>query len=502
MKPPVSRHRLVSCAEHVGPVWTAFALSILLSLIALSAAITPNDDGMLYVETARAFQSEGLSAALQLFDWPFLPILMAAVSSFTGLEVEASGYLLSTVFIAGTCSLIVACTREMLPRSGWAAMVVVLTVPALNNYRDHIIREFGAWFLLFLALWLLLRWARRPGWAGGLAAQSAICAAALFRLETLIFLAVPVLWQLIAIRHGGGWRRVAMFLLPPLLGGVGVGLLAGVGDAEFGSRVAQQLNAIDLAPKHDRFFAMAAEIGSQIDNKYAIKQMPTILFFGAFGLLLSKFISNFGLLIVPGIYALIRPRLPVLLVSAAPFAIAFAVYAIVPLAFVLDSMFLSSRYVALLNLLAVPLVSVGLAHLFQRIARWRIPLIAIAVMMGLSNVISTTPPETRMMDAATWLKLHGADPSRVFVEPREVIYLVGWPYHGPQAQSIRGREEALVALASGAIDLALLDLPSDSPDLQHWAKEKGLRSVERFADARNRTVHAFVRSAAPALDHR
>lgn len=502
MNRPVGRYRVMFLAERIGPVWITFALSILLSLVALSAAITPNDDGMLYVETARVFQSDGLSAALQLFDWPFLPILMAVVSSLTGLEMEASGYLLSTVFIAGTCSLIVACAREMRPQSAWAAMVVVLTVPALNNYRDHIIREFGAWFLLFLALWLLLRWARRPGWTGGLTVQLAICAAALFRLEALIFLAVPVLWQLIVTPREGSWQRVRIFLLPPLLGGLAAALMVTAGEAEFGSRIIHQLNAIDLAAKHDRFFAMAGSLGEQVGNKYASEQMPIILFFGAFGLLLTKFISNFGLLIVPGVYALARQRFPELLASVAPFAIAFAVYAIVPLAFVLDSMFLSSRYVALLNLFAVPVVAVGLVHLLERLPRWRIPLLVVAVIMGLSNVISTTPPGTRAVDAANWLKKHGNDASRVFVETREVIYLVGWPYFGSQAQSIRGRDEAIAALASGRIDLVLLDLPSDVPGLSQWAEEKGLRSVEQFSDARNKTIHAFVRASNLTADER
>lgn len=479
--------------ERIGPVRWAFILSIILSLIALSAAITPNDDGMLYVETAQAYQAGGLEAARPYFDWLFLPILMATVSSLTGLGAEASGYLLSTFFIAATCSLIVACCREMLPQTGWAALAVVLTVPALNDYRDHILREFGAWFLLFLAFWLLLRWARRPGWMGAFAVQAAICAAGLFRLEALVFLAVPVLWQLLAIRQPGGVRRLAMFLALPCFGLLALGGLMASSETGLSGRVADQLSAIDLSSKLTRFDALAEEVGSHMPNKYAEKQMPTILFFGALGILLTKFLANFGLLVVPGLYALLRQRLSSLAVPCAPFALAFAVYLIAPAAFVLERMFLSSRYIALLNLFALPFVAVGLMLLFRRLAHWRIALAVVLVLMALANVISTTPPATRTVDAANWLKGQGVESARVFVEDRDVIYLVGWPRYGPQAQQIAGRDEAVAALVSGQIDMALLDAPSDAPELPAWAAQNGLRSIEQFSDRRKKTIHVFVR---------
>lgn len=487
--------RLVALVESIGPVRGAFILSIVLSLIALSGAITPNDDGMLYVETARVYQSSGSEAAREYFDWLFLPVLMATVSSLTGLGLEASGYLLLTLFIAAICSLIVACCREMRPDTGWAAMAVVLTLPALNDYRDHIIREFGAWFLLFLAFWLLLRWVRHPNWGGALAVQILICAAGLFRPEVMVFLAVPVLWQLLTVRQEGALRRLMMFLVLPCVGLIGLAGMLASGHAGLSERIVEQFSAIDVGGKVARFNELVEKMSGSMPNRYAEKEAPTILFFGALGILFTKLVANFGLLVIPGILVLGRQRLSAFVAQCAPFALAFAVYLMLPAVFVLGRLFLSSRYVALLNLFAVPFVAVGLMLLFQRLRRWRIALVIVLLLMGLANVTSTTPPATRTAAAADWLKEQEVESSRVFVENPDIIYLVGWSRYGPQAQQIAGREAAVAALVSGEIDMALFDTPADAPDLLTWAEANGLRSIEEFSDRRKKTIRVFVRAA-------
>ena len=89
----------------VTPVSAAFFGSLLLTLIAHHNK-SINFDGILYVHAALEFLDNGFDAAKKIFGWPFLPILMALVAKLTGLGPEYAGYLLNTLFMAGTCALL------------------------------------------------------------------------------------------------------------------------------------------------------------------------------------------------------------------------------------------------------------------------------------------------------------------------------------------------------------------------------------------------------------
>src|SRR5690554_3253612 len=126
MSRPVLIDTLRTALLALGPVRTAFLASIALSLVAMIGLTAPNSDGMLYVETALAFKQDGLDAARRLFDWLTMPILIAALSSITGLEAQAAGHVLSTLLLAGCCALLVACTRELVPHAAWPALAIAL----------------------------------------------------------------------------------------------------------------------------------------------------------------------------------------------------------------------------------------------------------------------------------------------------------------------------------------------------------------------------------------
>jgi hypothetical protein len=201
----------------IGPARAVFLGSVLLSLIALQQGIL-NRDGMLYVDTAQVFLDEGFGAALAGFSWPFLPILMAGISKITGLGLEVSGHLLNTLFMAGTCALLVQCAARLFPEAIWHISLVVLALPGLNGYRDELLREYGCWFFVMLSIWLALRWSDAPRWPMALATQCALGMAALFRPEALAFFPALVLWQLFAAPKETRWRRVAMVASLPMVG--------------------------------------------------------------------------------------------------------------------------------------------------------------------------------------------------------------------------------------------------------------------------------------------
>ena len=124
--------------KRLDPAWTAFVCGILLSLVAIAGSIAPNGDGMLYIETARIYLEGGVDAALALYNWNaisrvFISILIAHVSGLPGVSLEAAGYLLSVLFLAGTCALVVLGTRERFPGPTWAACAVALAIRETCN---------------------------------------------------------------------------------------------------------------------------------------------------------------------------------------------------------------------------------------------------------------------------------------------------------------------------------------------------------------------------------
>ncbi len=485
-------------ARQLSPVWTAFIGSILLSVIALAGSVAPNNDGMLYVETARIYQSGGWQAAQALFDWnalarTFMAVLMAHIADLTGLGVQAAGYLLSAAFLAGTCALLVAITRMQFPTAAWAACAVVLAFPGLNNYRDYIIREFGAWFFIFLGFWLALRWASRPTWRGGLLAQAALAAAALFRPEVLLLLLALPLWQLVRWREGSVRHRLLMIAGLPIAGFLlllGVMLFGGL-EGRLGP---SPLTHVNVAEKMHAFTSAAHNLGAVLPQ-WSADEAGRILFLGLLAILPLKLLGNLGLFVLPAVFAF-RHEVGVRLRAWAPLSWAFALYTLVLVVFVLERLFLTSRYVTLLSLLAVPWVAVGLQALCARRPRVSLAVAGLVFLLAFANVISTSPRKTHLTQAADWLRQQAVAEARHYVGDAKIAYLAGHSYLAAGRQLAGGPLELDVlasAFTRGELDLALVPAPLAASDAMYaWAAEQGLK-VLRFDDGGKRAVYVFQR---------
>ena len=478
---------VVSVFQRLGPTGTAFIGSILLSVIAISGSINPNNDGMLYIEAAGVFQDQGLDASRQVFDWLFLPVLIATVSSITSIGLESSAYLISTLLLAGICALVVACSRLQFPDSGWAACAVILALPALNSYRDYIIREFGCWFFLFLALLLVLRWVSRPTWWLALAAQISICIAALFRPEALVFIGALIVWQLFSAIQSREKKPLIMMLLMPLALVVGAVALFFMGMIDLPERIASRFSYANPSQLFEAFNNAADQLAVKVLNKYSGDEARSILFFGLISVIPIKFISNLGVFVVPLAYGMTRPGVAALLRKWSPLSWVWVAYLIVLAAFLFNRMFLTARYVGLLDLLIVPLVAVGLAMLFQSLPRWRWLIIVTISIAMLSNVISTSPKKIHHPAAAEWLMQQKVDPERVYIEDAEIAHLAGWSFSNA-GKGIATKRKLPKAVAKGRFDLVLVRASKKNQDAENWAEDNGLEVLERFHDAKGRGV--------------
>lgn len=477
-------------AAALTPVRTAFVGSLLLSLLARSGGMI-NRDGMLYVDTARTFLDGGFGAAREVFSWPFLSILMAAVAQLTGLGLENAGYLLNALFMAGACALLVACGGRQFPDAAWSICLVTLAIPGLNEYRNELLREYGCWFFIVLAFWLALRWSERPRWLTALPVHFSLGAAALFRPEALALFPAFVAWQLFDAPSGEKWRRVLMIAGPPLLGLIAFLAYYLSGQISSGNRLVGELGRFNPAKFDDKARAFAV-----ILDEYARDQARTILFFGSLAIIPVKFVNKIGIFIVPLLFFLVSSHARAAIARYPLFAWGFFAHLLVLTVFVTDLHFLAGRYVGLLYLLSAPLTGVGLWLLMQRYPRWRMIMIAAAVLIMIANVVSLSPGKTQYVQAGAWLAANAGESPRVYIESGRTAYYAGW--QRIKEQPAKNRSALSEAVAQGKYDLLVLEVSRKEPAIEPWLESTGLQVVQRFVNVNQDAVIIAVPVAAQA----
>ena len=459
-------------ASRVSPVGLTFTASLLLSLIAWLDS-TVNRDGMLYVKAATAFGEGGFSAAKDVFNWPFLPVAMGVVSQISGLSPETAGYVLNAFFMAGACALMVAGIESRQREIAWAACLTVLALPGLNEYRNELLREFGCWFFVMLSLWLAQRWSNRPRWTGAFVVQAALGAAALFRPEALALFPALIAWQWFEAPKDERRLRLIMLGALPCVGATLLGALYYGGELDHTGRLAGEFNRISTA----RFDAKAQTLAGAL-IEYAHDQARTILFFGSLALIPVKLFQKFGIFLLPLVFFFADKDWRYTVQRHALLAWAIAAHLLVLAVFVLDLQFLAGRYVGLMLLFSTPFSAAGLLALIRRFPHARYFVITLTMAVMVSNVVSTSPGKTYLVEAGHWLSGSTVEGSRVYIDSGRTAYHAGWLNTVPATRNDRKKIEQ--AVASGNYDIFVLEVSRKDPPAENWLHAIGLRVVRRF----------------------
>ena len=470
-------YRILSGGEYglFTPTRTAFLASLVLSLIAIATSPSVNRDGMLYADTARAFLADGISGANAIFNWPFLPILMAFIAKTTGLGLDNSGYLLNALFFAGACSLLVACSQRIYPEAAWPICLALLSLPGPNHYRDEILREYGCWFFSLLAIWLAMLWSELPRWRTVIAAQAALAIAALFRPEAITLFIALGTWQLHTAPRGQKIRRALAICGLPILGLCILLLLFLSGKLGTGHRLATEFSRISIA----RFDVKAKALADSL-IPYARNQAGTILFLGSLATVPLKYIKQFGIFIIPTLFILFTPEGRKALARNTLFNWLFLTHLLVLCVFVVDMQFLAGRYVALLHLLSAPVIGYGLALLLQRLPRWKGVIVALTIGVMLTNVVTFSSKKNYYAEAGGWLSMNAVESTRVYVETDAVAHYAGWRL--TRRTKSEHREELTNALAEQRYDLVILEKDQDEQLPDALLKNNGFQIVARFGN--------------------
>lgn len=456
----------------VTPVSVAFFGSLLLTVIAHQGKAI-NLDGILYVHTALEFLDNGFGAARKIFNWPFLPILMALVAKLTGLGPEHAGYLLNALFMAGTCALLVSCVGRTWPEIAWPTCLAVLSIPGLNEYRHEMLREYGCWFFVMLGFWLALRWAERPRWATALAIQVSIATAALFRPEALVLFAALFFWQAWQAPRTERFRRLLMVSALPVLGGL---LLLGLyfgGGISAKSRLAGDLQRFSLSSFDFKAQALATAL-----IVYAKGNAGTILFVGSLAVVPLKIIGKLGVFLLPLVIILFSGQLRPALARFPLFAWGIAAQLLVLAVFVIDLQFLAGRYVGLVLLFSAPFVGFGLWQMMQRYPRWRGLIVLLAGLAMIANLKAFGPSSRYYVEAGAWLSSNVKDTSRVYNESGRMLHYAGW--YKTELMAKEKRDSIGKVLAENKYDYFVLEASPKDPPIQPWLDNNGLKVLKRF----------------------
>jgi hypothetical protein len=462
------------------PVWLAFLGSALLSLIAVLGTATVGRDAALYIDIAQQVTEHGPNVAWATFDWPWFSFLLAGTHTVLHLPLELSAYLWCALFFAGTSALMVDCVRQRSAQlAGWACLVV-LAMPAVNAFRNDIIRECGFWFFCTLTLWLALRWQARGGWLRAALIHLAIVAAALFRLEALLLVPALALWQLPNLWSSSRRMQFAQFSLLPVLGLVAVSVTGVLMSA----RVMLYLDMIEPHGVFASFQMLCEQFANSLINKYSQDEAGRIIFFGILATMAISFVKLMGPFAVPFVLRRNWGFLGVYWREYRPFAWTALLYLIVLVLFFIKQQFMNARYLSFLNLLFVPVLAMGLAAFVRDFPRWGKWLVVLGLLVMLSNVISTGAGKTHYVEAGRWLSAHVEPGAKTYFEDGRISYYAGRGYVMP----VLTAEEAMSAAHAGDYQYFLIEAKGDEPWLNDWLVAHKLRIIEHFANRKGATV--------------
>ncbi|WP_224790549.1 hypothetical protein [Pseudomonas fluorescens] len=451
-----------------------------MSLIAVMGTATVGRDAALYIDVAQQVTEQGPDVAWAAFDWPWFSLLLAATHSILRLPLELSAYLWCGLFFAGTSALMVDCVRQRSPDITRWACLVMLAMPAVNAFRNDIIRECGFWFFCTLALWLALRWHARGGWLRAAFIHMAIVAAALFRLEALLLIPALALWQLPGLWSSS--RRLSFFQFS-LLPVVGL-LVVSVTGVLLSARVVLYLDMIEPHGVFASFQMLCDQFANSLINKYSQDEAGRIIFFGILATMTITFVKLMGPFAVPFILRRNWGVLGIYWRDYRPFAWAALLYLVVLVLFFIKQQFMNARYMSFLNLLFVPVLAMGLAAFAREFPRLGKGLVVLALLVMLSNVISTGAGKTHYIEAGHWMSAHVESDAPTYFTDGRISYYAGRGYVMP----VLTQEEAISPAHAGDYRYFVIEAKGDEPWLNEWLAAHKLRILEHFANRKGATV--------------
>jgi hypothetical protein len=467
-----------------------FFLSLLLSAISFISDSIIGRDGLLYVETALLAQTD-IRGALANFDWPWFSIFIGWLSKGSGIEPEYLWRIISEFMTSVACTVTVDVVYRKRPESVFWAALLVLSVPAFNNYRGDIIRENGFWCFSMCALWMAFAYEenKQKKYISGMVV--AILIAASFRPEALAFLLIYPAWKGMRSLPANGVCQVSRRFQIVSVAGVIVILMAGYLIAQKCDLLPDRLCRFGMIAINflDGIWSTAAALAKVLPYKYSREDAELILFFGIFFYLVWKIIKIFGPFSIPVIGNFVfgngrkkgdadsasYQENPWLVTDIAAW-IYFAILAI----FTIYHQFVSSRYLALMGFLLLPRIAENLNRFITHWPRLKTTVFIISAIVALANVTHINPPKNHLRETGIWIGKNLEKNSDIYLDDARLAYYAGWLFF-PKTQ------DSLDTALAGPYSHFVIEVSNE--DEARKLSEKGLVAIQTI---RNRDKKIYM----------
>ena len=162
-------------------------VNIALSLCIIAFDPVLNRDAITYLLAAEAYIDSGITASLEVYSWPFFPVLFATIHQITFIPLHLAALLVVSVGFFLTSYAFVRIVAEMggSSRAQLFGLIIITFHPFIADYRSSIMRDSGMWAFMLLAMLELIRYSQHPTKLHQFKWMIYIGVALLFRIETL-----------------------------------------------------------------------------------------------------------------------------------------------------------------------------------------------------------------------------------------------------------------------------------------------------------------------------
>lgn len=480
-------------------------LSLLFSFLAWLLHDNINHDGVKFVDAAVRFQQEGLAGAFEVYRWPAYSVLIGILSWMPGISPAIAAHLINAGMLVLLCTSFVMICREVYGAQPVlaGAVVVILALPAVNEYRDYIIRDLANWSMLTFAFWQLFRFLRLRDWRSATLWQLGLLGAFLFKMEAIAFAVLaPVFFLFTA---DPVIERARNVLKLSWLGACGLLVLLGLStfmrEAADISRAGELLHYLQLERALSGFEHQVELLSTHVLNAYT-RSYAEVMWLGSLcGLLVYKVLTKMGAAHACMLLLLRHNGMPSDSQQKRLLIWLISVATLILVVFVFQRFYIAGRYPAVLTIL----LSVALAGVVQRVVLepaegangWlRGLLILLLVYAVLDPFVQTGPRKTFLRESGAWVQQELGGEARLFSNYAALYFYSGrTAYRSESDMQPFDLDHALNSVRS--YDYLLLAEDRLSPaQWQALQDLSGVQQIRRFGPAdRNGVVLFSVRPA-------
>jgi hypothetical protein len=395
-------------------ICAAFA-SCLISLCIIFFDDIINQDGILYIQVAELFLTEGFQSSAALYHWPAYSIIIAYFHQLTSISLESSALIVNSFFfVLLTDALVLICRLIMSTHRQLAISALLITCfMPLNEYRDYIFRDIGYWAFTSLALYQFMLFLKSPNLRNASLWQIFMIAAIFFRIEgSVILLTLPLFLLLIKTKKNlMVFKEILLTSYLSIIGmlAISVVLLSHLDVVAAYSKLngVPILTYIDLSFYTEKLTHATGIIESQILNKYSKDYATFIFLTGMLLMLILKLFEGFSFsyIIVYFMVASKSDQTSAKLYQQL-FMYFFLVNILILIFFLYKEYFVSSRYLVMtligLFLFLVHRLVLGIEFLWLGKRILPLSIISLCLLYNLIDALTMSYRKSYIKDIAIW----------------------------------------------------------------------------------------------------